>query len=81
MSKFLKLPHYLINTRHITMISMYEGQYHIHIGKSVENSIQGFTMLGTGFFTRDTSTIVIKEKEHPENYKIVGEWIKKNEDL
>ena len=81
MSKFLKLSYHLINTRHITMISMYEGQYHIHIGKSVENSIQGFTMLGTGFFTRDSSTIVIKEKEHPENYKIVGEWIKKNEDL
>ena len=47
MSKFLKLTYHLINTRHITMISMYEGQYHIHIGKSVENSIQGFTMLGT----------------------------------
>ena len=81
MSKFLKLSYHLINTRHITMISVYEGQYHIHIGKSVENSIQGFTMLGTGFFTRDTSTIVIKEKDHPKNYKIVGDWIKKNEDL
>ena len=81
MSKFLKLTNYLINTRYITMISVYEGQYNIHIGKSVENSIQGFTMLGSGFFSRDTSTIVIKEKEHADNYKIVTDWIKKNEDL
>ena len=81
MSKFLKLSYHLINTRYITMISVYEGQYHIHIGKSVENSIQGFTMFGSGFFSRDTSTIVIKEKEHADNYKIVTDWIKTNEDL
>jgi hypothetical protein len=30
---------------------------------------------------KDNTNIVIKEKEHPENYKIVSEWIKKNEDL
>ena len=81
MSKFLRLAHHLINTRHITMIDMYKGEYHIHIGKSVENNVQGFTMFGTGFFNRDASTIAIKEKEHPENYKIVTDWIKKNEDL
>jgi hypothetical protein len=81
MSKFLKLTYHLINTRYITMISVYRGEYHIHIGKSVENHIQGFTMFGTGFFSRDASTIAIKEKEHPENYKIVTDWIKKNEDL
>jgi len=81
MSKFLRLSYDLINTRHITMINMYKGEYHIKIGKSVENSIQGFTMFGTGIFTRDNTTIIIKEKEHPENYKIVTDWIKKNEDL
>jgi hypothetical protein len=81
MSKFLKLTNYLINTRYITMIDIYKGEYHIHIGKSVENNIQGFTMFGTGFFSSDTSTIAIKEKEHADNYKIVTDWIKKNEDL
>ena len=81
MSKFLRLAHDLINTRHIIMINIYKGEYHIKIGKSVENNIQGFTMFGTGFFSSDTSTIAIKEKEHADNYKIVTDWIKKNEDL
>ena len=81
MSKFLRLTYHLINTRYITMISVYRGEYHIHIGKSVENRIQGITMFGTGFFSRDASTIAIKEKEHPENYKIVTDWIQKNENL
>ena len=81
MSKFLRLSHNLINTRHITMINMYQGTYHINIGKSVENSIQGFIIYGTGFFSRDNTNIIIKEKEHPEDYKIVTDWINKNEDL
>ena len=81
MSKFLKLTNYLINTRYITMICMYKGEYHIKIGKSVSSSIQGFTILGSGTILRDNTNIIIKEKEHPENYKIVTDWIKKNEDL
>ena len=81
MSKFLRLAHDLINTRHITMINMYKGEYHIKLDKSVSTSIQGFTIFGTGFFSSDTSTIAIKEKEHADNYKIVTDWIKKNEDL
>ena len=36
MSKFLRLAHDLINTRYITMINIYKGEYHIKIGKSVE---------------------------------------------
>ena len=81
MSKFLRLSYDLINTRHITMINMYKGEYHIRIGKSIENSIQGFTVCGSGIFSRDNTNIIIKEKEQPENYKIVTDWIKKNEDL
>ena len=81
MSKFLRLAHDLINTRHITMINMYKGEYHIKLDKSVSTSIQGFTMLGSGFFSRDNTNIIIKEQVEPENYKIVTEWIIKNEDL
>uniref|UniRef100_A0A6C0I7A3 Uncharacterized protein n=1 Tax=viral metagenome TaxID=1070528 RepID=A0A6C0I7A3_9ZZZZ len=81
MSKFLRLAHDLINTRYITMICMYKGEYHIKIAKSVENSIQGGAIMGSGLFTRDNTTIIIKEKEHADNYKIVSEWIQKNEDL
>lgn len=81
MSKFLRLSHDLINTRHITMINIYKGEYHIKLGKSVSNDIQGFTMLGSGLFSRDNTNIIIKEQVEPENYKIVTEWIIKNEDL
>ena len=81
MSRFLRLTYDLINTRHITMINMYKGEYHIKIDKSVENSIQGFVIMGSGLFTRDNTNIVIKEKEDPDNYKRVSEWIQKNEDL
>jgi hypothetical protein len=63
------------------MINIYKGEYHIKIGKSVSSSIQGFTILGSGTILRDNTNIIIKEKEHPENYKIVTDWIKKNEDL
>jgi hypothetical protein len=38
-------------------------------------------MLGSGFFSRDNTNIIIKEHLEPENYKIVSEWITKNEDL
>ena len=81
MSKFLRLSHDLINTRHITMINIYKGEYHIKLGKSVSTDIQGFTMLASGFFSRDNTNIIIKEHVEPENYKIVSEWITKNEDL
>ena len=81
MSKFLRLTNDLINTRYITMICMYKGEYHIKIGKSVENSIQGGAIMGSRLFTRDNTNIIIKEKEHADNYKRVSEWIKKNEDL
>jgi hypothetical protein len=60
---------------------MYSGEYHIHIGKSVENSIQGGAIMGSGFFTRDNTNIIIKEKEDADNYKRVSEWIQKNDDL
>lgn len=81
MSRFLRLTHDLINTRYITMINIYKGEYHIKIGKSVESGIQGFTIMGSGVFTRDNIKYVIKEKEDPDNYKRVSEWIIKNEDL
>lgn len=81
MSKFLRLSHDLINTRHITMINIYKGEYHIKLDKSVSNDIQGFTMLGSGFFSRDNTNIIIKEQVEPENYKIVTEWIIANEHL
>ena len=81
MSKFLRLAHDLINTRHIIMINIYKGEYHIKLGKSVSTDMQGFTMLASGFFSRDNTNIIIKEKEHADNYKRVSEWIQKNEDL
>ena len=81
MSKFLRLAHDLINTRYITMINIYKGEYHIKIGKSVSSSLQGSMIMVSGAISRDNTNIIIKEKEHPENYKIVTDWIKKNEDL
>jgi hypothetical protein len=63
------------------MINIYKGEYHIKLGKSVSNDIQGFTRLGSGFFSRDNTNIIIKEQVEPENYKIVTEWIIKNEHL
>ena len=81
MSRFLRLSYDLINTRYITMINIYKGEYHIKIGKSIENGIQGGDIMGSGLFTRDNTNLIIKEKEHPDNYKIVTDWIKKNEDL
>jgi len=81
MSKFLRLAHDLINTRHITMINIYKGEYHIKLDKSGLTNIQGVTLFGIGFIERDNTNIIIKEHVEPENYKIVSEWIKKNEDL
>ena len=81
MSKFLRLAHDLINTRHIIMINIYKGEYHIKLDKSGLTSIQGITLFGAGVMLRDNTNIIIKEHLEPENYKIVTDWIKKNEDL
>lgn len=73
MSKFIKLSTIIINTHHIKLISISPTEYNIHF---MDNHISGLLVFGIGSVDSNYSNINICIKEHPEDYKIISDWIK-----
>jgi hypothetical protein len=73
MSKFLKLTSFLLNTNDIHKIVIEPNKYFIYIATK---KIYGFI---PGFFSSYTSEIEVCEKKHSIDYKIVSDWINKND--
>ena len=80
MSKFIKLTNFLLNTNDIHKIVIQPNKYYIHIvGKKIDGFKWGIGLFGLGNISSYTSEIEVCEKKHLIDYKIVSDWISKNE--
>jgi hypothetical protein len=72
----------MINVNHIRYITFNKpnkhNEYKIDLAA---NWFKGFLMLGSGSVSCENYEVTVCEKEHPEDYKIVTEWINKNSEL
>jgi hypothetical protein len=76
MSRFLKLTGCMINVSNIRYILLDKPKvYNI---KMTTNYFNGFILFGSGFIHSDNLEVTVCEKENPEDYKTVTEWINKN---
>ena len=77
MSRFIKLTNFLLNTNDIHKIVIQPNKYYIHI---VSKKIEGFNWgFGIGSISSFTSEIEVCETKNSIDYKIVSNWISKNE--
>ena len=78
MSKFIKLTNFLLNANDIHKIVIQPAKYYIHIKKidGLNWSIGGF---GLGYISSHTSEIEVCNTKHSIDYKIVSDWISKND--
>jgi len=77
MSRFIKLTNFLLNTNDIHKIVIQPNKYYIHI---VSKKIEGFNWgFGISNISSFTSEIEVCETKHSIDYKIVSDWISKNE--
>lgn len=78
MSKFIKLSHIILNTKHIHSIDVKPNKYYIRIMTNKfygsNFSIAGF---GMGSITSHNSEIEVCAYKHPDDHKIVSDWIDK----
>lgn len=80
MSKFIKLTNFLLNTNDIHKIVIQPNKYYIHIvGKKIDGFNWGIGWVGLGHISSYTSEIEVCETKHLIDYKIVSDWISKNE--
>jgi hypothetical protein len=79
MLKFVRLTNFLLNPNDINRIIIQPNKYHIYFTtKKVDGfswSIAGF---GFGRILSEVSEIEVCETQHPNDYKIVSNWINKN---
>ena len=75
MLRFLKLTDIIINVSHIRFIKFNPKEYKIELST---NYFKGTMILGSGEIRSHESIITVCEKEHPDDYKLVTEWITKN---
>lgn len=70
----------VLNTNYINRILIIPNKYKIYI---TNNEITGFQLFltgsGCGIISSDDDKIVICKTKDPMDYKIVSEWIDKNE--
>ncbi len=76
MSKFIRLTNCLINTNDIHSILIQPNKYVIQI---VSKKINGINWGIFGYVSSFTGEIEVCEKKHSNDYKIVSEWISKND--
>jgi hypothetical protein len=80
MSKFIKLTKFLLNVNDIHKIVIEPNKYYIHIAsKKIDGFIWGISGFGVGTISSYSSEIEVCEKKHSIDYKIVTDWISKNE--
>jgi hypothetical protein len=75
MSQFLKLSFIIINKNYIKFVSpnIKKQQYNISIA---DYNVTGVMVFGGGFMDTKTTDFKINKDTHPEDYKIVDDWIK-----
>ena len=74
MSRFLKLTKSIINTNQIRIIDFNKpSEYTIHL---VTKEFNGYFIMGTGIIDSSEPYCTICKEKHPEDYKIVSDWIK-----
>jgi hypothetical protein len=74
----MKLTNFLLNTNDIHKIVIQPNKYCIHIvGKKIDGFNWGVGSFGLGNISSYTSEIEVSETQHPNDYKIVSEWINK----
>ena len=76
MSKFLKLSFIIINKNYIKFVSpnIKKQQYNISIADY--NVTVGHMFVGSGVMDTSHTNFKINKNTHPEDYKIVDDWIK-----
>ena len=81
MSRFLKLTNIMVNTNIISKIMIAPNKYTIHImGKSSDGFMWLICGFGIGTVSSYNSEIEVCETKHSTDYKIVSEWIDKQND-
>jgi len=76
MSRFLKLTHCMINVSNIRFILLDKPK--VYKIKLTTHYFNGYFIMGTGWINADNLEVTVCEKENPEDYKTVTEWIDKN---
>jgi len=80
MSKFIRLTNFVLNTNDIHKIVIQPKKYCIHIvSKKIDGFNWGVCGFGLGNISSYTSEIEICETKQLTDYKIVSDWISKNE--
>lgn len=80
MSKFIKLTNFLVNTNDIHKIVIQPNKYFIHIvGKKIDGFSWSTGWFGFGKISSYTYEIEVCETKDLIDYKIVSDWISKNE--
>jgi hypothetical protein len=71
MSSFLKLDNFVVNTRYIKHISIYENLYRINL---ISNH-SGFVFFGSGSFQPHKEVLDIYKEKDEESYNKISQWI------
>ena len=74
MTNFIKFSSILINTSKIKAIEMTNNKYIITLSTNI---LDGFMLFTSGYFKSINDKVEICEKQHPEDYKILTDWINK----
>ena len=72
MSKFIKLNSIIINITHIVNIIILPTKYTIFMSNKY---LTGYFILGSGSIDSIGNTIDICKNRHPQDYKMIKEWI------
>lgn len=74
--KFIRLGAILINPSTIRTITMTDTRYTIQF---VSENVSGTCLFGSGMVNSSNRYIVIDKKEQPSDYRVLENWISRNE--
>jgi hypothetical protein len=72
MNKFIKLSYTIINKSQINKILIHDNKYHIYLKC---NYTTGYMLGWFGSLTSSSDTVEICKERHPEDYKIISDFI------
>ena len=74
MPNFINFSSVIINTSKIKAIEMTNNKYIITLST---NTLDGFMLFTSGYFKSINDKVEICKTQHPEDYKILTDWINK----